>query len=151
MQPTFWDSDSFNFKYQKIMVAIWLPLNHRRNLGGGSVWDVVVQPGPALGYQRLPAPSKPEVGQTMLCMLRLLTGLIITYLVSALPIHLFCLSVCVPVCLSTCLSVCLCACVPVSLPACLPTVLPTCQFVYLCLSICLSICLSACLPVYLSI
>ena len=41
VQPTFWDSDSFHFKCHGRHLA-----PNRCNVGGGSVWDVVVQPGP---------------------------------------------------------------------------------------------------------
>ena len=43
VQPTFWDSDSFNFKCHGRQLA-----PNRCNLDGGSVWDVVVQPSPGL-------------------------------------------------------------------------------------------------------
>ena len=41
VQDTFWDSDSFNVKCYGRQLA-----PSRCNLGGGSVWDVVVQPSP---------------------------------------------------------------------------------------------------------
>ena len=48
LQPTFWDSDSFNLKCHGRQLA-----SSRYNLGGGSVWDVVVQPSPgAIHSQR---------------------------------------------------------------------------------------------------
>ena len=43
VQPTFWDSDSFSVKCHSQQLA-----PNRSNLGGGSVWDVVVQPSPDL-------------------------------------------------------------------------------------------------------
>ena len=43
VQPTFWDSDSFNFERYGRQLA-----HSRCNLGGGSVWDVVVQLSPGL-------------------------------------------------------------------------------------------------------
>ena len=52
VQPTGWDSDSFNVKCLGRQLA-----PNRCNLGGGSVWDVVVQPGPVefhvFNYERL--------------------------------------------------------------------------------------------------
>ena len=41
MQPTFWDTDSFNFMCCGRQLA-----PNRYNLGGGLVWDVVMQPSP---------------------------------------------------------------------------------------------------------
>ena len=41
MQPTSWDSDSCNFKCHGRQLA-----PNRCSLGGGSVWDLVVQPSP---------------------------------------------------------------------------------------------------------
>ena len=41
VQPTFWDSDSFNFKCHGRKLA-----PNRCSLGGGSAWDVVLQPSP---------------------------------------------------------------------------------------------------------
>ena len=46
-QPIFWNSDSFNFKCHGRQLA-----PNRCNLGGRSVWDVVVQPSP--GFARRP-------------------------------------------------------------------------------------------------
>ena len=44
VQPTFCDSDSFNFKCRgrQLVAPNWC------NLGGGSVWDVVMQPSPGV-------------------------------------------------------------------------------------------------------
>ena len=41
VQPTFWDSDSFNLKCHGHQLA-----PNRYTFGGGSVWDVVMQPSP---------------------------------------------------------------------------------------------------------
>ena len=44
VQPTFWDSDSFNLKCRGRQLA-----PKKCNLGRGSVWDVVMQPSPGSG------------------------------------------------------------------------------------------------------
>ena len=41
VQPTFWDSDSFNFKCHGRQLA-----PNRCKLGGRLVWDIVMQPSP---------------------------------------------------------------------------------------------------------
>ena len=77
VQPTFGDSDNFNFKCHSRQLA-----PTRCNLGGGSVWDVVVQPSPGLSKVL----SKPVVGRNI-GLHAVPADRASTYIVSTFPAH----------------------------------------------------------------